>query len=55
MARCLHGFPGLASNGFSTALLHNVQWYGRGPQENYPDRKSGYRIGEYQIDSCRNV
>ncbi len=27
--------------------LDQVQWYGRGPQENYPDRKSGYRIGEY--------
>ena len=27
--------------------LDRVQWYGRGPQENYPDRKSGYRIGEY--------
>lgn len=28
--------------------LHKVAWYGRGPQENYPDRKSGYRIGEYE-------
>lgn len=25
----------------------NVTWYGRGPQENYPDRKSGYPIGIY--------
>jgi beta-galactosidase len=25
-----------------------VEWYGRGPQENYPDRKSGYRIGIYR-------
>lgn len=25
--------------------LRNVEWYGRGPQENYPDRKSGYRTG----------
>lgn len=24
-----------------------VIWYGRGPAENYPDRKSGYFIGEY--------
>jgi beta-galactosidase len=30
------------------STLKNVQWYGRGPQENYPDRKSGYRIGEYK-------
>ncbi len=28
--------------------LYNVAWYGRGPQENYPDRKSGYKIGEYK-------
>ena len=29
------------------STLRNVQWYGRGPQENYPDRKSGCRVGEY--------
>jgi len=28
--------------------LDQVCWYGRGPQENYPDRKSGYKIGEYK-------
>ncbi|HJZ41835.1 MAG TPA: beta-galactosidase small subunit [Bacteroidales bacterium] len=28
--------------------LDQVQWYGRGPQENYPDRKSGYKIGRYE-------
>jgi len=27
--------------------LDQVEWYGRGPQENYPDRKSGYKIGKY--------
>jgi beta-galactosidase len=27
--------------------LDNVQWYGRGPQENYPDRKTGYKVGNY--------
>ena len=27
--------------------LGNVQWYGRGPQENYPDRKSGYKTDIY--------
>jgi beta-galactosidase len=27
--------------------LENVQWYGRGPQENYPDRKSGYKTDIY--------
>jgi len=25
-----------------------LKWYGRGPQENYWDRKSGYKIGTYQ-------
>lgn len=24
-----------------------VRWYGRGPQASYPDRKSGYRMGQY--------
>jgi beta-galactosidase len=28
--------------------LDQVQWYGRGPQENYPDRKTGYPIGLYK-------
>lgn len=27
--------------------LQQVSWYGRGPQENYPDRKTGYRMGQY--------
>jgi beta-galactosidase len=25
-----------------------VEWYGRGPQENYPDRKTGYKVGVYR-------
>jgi len=29
-----------------TKSLENVEWYGRGPQENYPDRKTGYRLGQ---------
>jgi beta-galactosidase len=28
--------------------LDNVEWYGRGPQENYPDRKTGYKTGIYK-------
>ncbi|MDR1939075.1 MAG: DUF4981 domain-containing protein [Tannerellaceae bacterium] len=28
--------------------LNRVEWYGRGPQENYPDRKTGYKTGVYQ-------
>ncbi|MDR3195169.1 MAG: glycoside hydrolase family 2, partial [Tannerella sp.] len=27
--------------------LNRVEWYGRGPQENYPDRKTGYKTGIY--------
>ena len=27
----------------------DVQWYGRGPWENYPDRKTGYFIGNYKM------
>ena len=27
--------------------LNCLDWYGRGPQENYPDRKTGYKIGIY--------
>jgi beta-galactosidase len=26
----------------------NIKWYGRGPQENYRDRKTGYAVGLYQ-------
>jgi beta-galactosidase len=28
--------------------LGNVEWFGRGPQENYPDRKTGYKVGIYK-------
>ena len=28
--------------------LSRVEWFGRGPQENYPDRKTGYRMGRFQ-------
>ena len=27
--------------------VSNIQWYGKGPQENYPDRKSGYKTDVY--------
>ena len=30
--------------------LREVEWYGRGPQASYPDRKSGYRIGIWKSD-----
>lgn len=28
--------------------MQNVKWFGRGPEENYPDRKSGYAVGIYE-------
>ena len=28
--------------------MQQVKWYGRGPEENYPDRKTGYAIGVYE-------
>ena len=30
------------------ADMQQVNWYGRGPEENYPDRKSGYAVGIYK-------
>jgi beta-galactosidase len=32
----------------AASILENVRWYGRGPDENYFDRKSGAAIGIYQ-------
>ena len=26
-----------------------VEWYGRGPWENYPDRKTGYNVGRWSV------
>lgn len=28
--------------------LREVEWYGRGPEASYPDRKTGYRVGIYR-------
>jgi len=36
--------------GFTTSIskdFDQITWYGRGPEENYPDRKTGYPIGVY--------
>jgi beta-galactosidase len=40
--------PRVGVNWILDKSLGNVQWYGRGPQENYPDRKSGYKTGVYR-------
>ena len=39
--------PRMGTTWILAANLEQVHWYGRGPQENYPDRKSGYRVGNY--------
>ena len=34
--------------GFTTSVANDfdhITWYGRGPEENYPDRKTGYKVG----------
>ncbi len=35
----------------------SIQWFGRGPQENYQDRKTGYAIGTYEknIDAMNHI
>jgi beta-galactosidase len=40
--------PRIGVDWILSASLENVEWYGRGPQENYPDRKSGYKTGIYK-------
>ena len=38
--------------GFTLGLpeeLNQISWYGRGVQENYPDRRGGYPIGAYEL------
>ena len=40
--------PRIGTDWILNASLDNVQWYGRGPQENYPDRKTGYKTGVYK-------
>jgi beta-galactosidase len=43
----------LARIGFSITMppeFESLRWYGRGPVETYPDRKTGARIGVYSAD-----
>ncbi|MDR0537972.1 MAG: DUF4981 domain-containing protein, partial [Tannerellaceae bacterium] len=41
-------FPRIGLTMTLNKSLNHVEWYGRGPQENYPDRNTGYRIGIYK-------
>jgi len=40
--------PRIGTKWVFDAQMQNVEWFGRGPQENYPDRKTGYRLGLYK-------
>lgn len=40
--------PSLGMSMFIRPDFNNLKWYGRGPQENYWDRKSGYKVGIYE-------
>ncbi|MDA8411705.1 MAG: DUF4981 domain-containing protein [Treponema sp.] len=47
------GLPELPRVGIAFPLtqgLEHARWYGRGPQENYPDRKSGAAFGIYESE-----
>ena len=47
----LKGIKSFARVGLKLALskeLEHVEWYGRGPHENYPDRKSSALLGTYE-------
>jgi beta-galactosidase len=40
--------PRIGQQWILSGTLSRVDWFGRGPQENYPDRKTGYRVCEYR-------
>jgi beta-galactosidase len=45
--------PLMPKFGFRMAIpkqFDKIEWYGRGPHENYPDRKQGALLGEYSSD-----
>jgi beta-galactosidase len=49
--QCLRHIPSLPRIGWSLELnssLHRIRYFGRGPNETYPDRKTGSAMGVYQ-------
>ena len=53
----IHKIPSLPRVGLSLKLdssLFNVQYYGRGPHENYPDRKAGSEMGVWSTTTKEN-
>lgn len=54
--KALRGLPSLPRVGMRFSLdreMHDVQYYGRGPDENYPDRKSGSHFGVFDTTAAR--
>lgn len=47
--------PRVGVRAFLCQDLRNVRYYGRGPMENYPDRKRGSDIGLYSSTTAREV
>lgn len=46
------GLPSLPRVGIELALVNSdsrVKWFGRGPHENYPDRKTSAHFGQYDL------
>ncbi len=41
--------PKVGMHIYLPSAYKNIEWYGRGPQENYADRKTGYFIGLYNM------
>ena len=44
--------------GFTTSVANEfdqITWYGRGPEENYPDRKTGYPVGYNKTDLTKRM
>jgi beta-galactosidase len=46
----IHPLPRLGVRLALKPQLRRVEWYGRGPQETHFDRKTGAKIGLYQVD-----
>lgn len=55
--RSIRSIPSLPRVGVSMALdssLFNISYFGRGPHENYPDRKSGAQLGVWSTTAKEN-
>jgi beta-galactosidase len=56
-SKSIRNIPSLPRIGLSLQLdssLFNVQYFGRGPHENYPDRKAGAKVGVWSTTAKEN-